>query len=159
MRLRRNAWGGSNGSLRSSRGGEGYGHVPARVVCWCKERFPSLPQILPPRPSLAGDGSGRTPGLSHAGKTRCSQQKLVSKTWDFHLLARWLLLKVGVGMGGALPIVAMPVPLAPQLEIMRLWTQKMGMRMREGKDERFRLLLLLLLLLLCSCRVSLVWKA
>ena len=62
-------------------------------------------------------------------------------------------------MGGALPIVAMLVPLAPQLEIMKLWTQKMGMRMGVGRDGRFHLLLLLLLLLLlCSCRVSLVWK-
>ena len=107
-----------------------------------------LPLQMPP-PGLAGGGGVGAPrGLSHTDKNVMLPMKASVEGVR-------LLLKVEVGVGGTLPIIAMPVPLAPQLVIMRLWRQEIGMGMEVGRGRHFHLLLLLL----CSCRVSLVWNA
>jgi len=75
MRLRRNAWGGSNGSLRSSRGSGAHSPVPANSSLLAQGAISPPPEIPlpppPPPPGLAGGGGGGVgapPGLSHAGK-------------------------------------------------------------------------------------------
>jgi len=73
MRLRRNAWGGSNGSLRSSRGSGAHSPVPANSSLLAQGAIsppPEMPPPPPPPPGLAGGGGmvGAPPGLSHAGK-------------------------------------------------------------------------------------------
>ncbi|CAZ86170.1 unnamed protein product [Tuber melanosporum] len=66
MRLRRNAWGGSNGSLRSSRGSGAHSPVPANSSLLAQGGI-SPPPPMPP--GLAGGGGvGAPPGLSHPGK-------------------------------------------------------------------------------------------
>ena len=98
---------------------------------------------------------GAPPGLSHAGRNTMLPTKASFE--DVRLPPSSVVATPKSGsIIGTLPIVAMPVPLAPQLEIMRLWWQKMEMGMGVGRGRRFHLLLLPLL---CSCRVSLVLNA
>ncbi|PUU76880.1 hypothetical protein B9Z19DRAFT_1109209 [Tuber borchii] len=67
MRLRRDAWGGSNGSLRSSRGSGTHSPVPANSSLLAQGATSPPPQMPPP--GFAGGGVvGAPPGLSHAGK-------------------------------------------------------------------------------------------
>jgi len=72
MRLRRNAWGGSNGSLRSSRGSGTHSPVPANSSLLAQGAISPPPQMPPPQmppPGFSGGGGvGAPPGLSHAGK-------------------------------------------------------------------------------------------
>ena len=114
MRLRRNSWGRSNGSQRSSWGSGAHNSVLANSSLLVWARFPRRRRRKCHRPAwLAVEGWAR-PRASHmTEKRQCSQQKLVSRTCSFHRPARRLLLRVGVGMGEALLIVAMLVPLAP----------------------------------------------
>ncbi|CUS12382.1 unnamed protein product [Tuber aestivum] len=75
MRLRRNAWGGSNGSLRSSRGSGAHSPVPTNSSLLAQGGIsPPPPQMPPPPPppppgfAGGGGGVGAPPGLSHPGK-------------------------------------------------------------------------------------------
>jgi len=73
-------------------------------------------------PGLVGGGGevGAPPGLSHAGKNAMLPTKASFE--GVGLIRRGgRQLEVGVGMGGALRIVAMPVPWTPRLEIVMLW--------------------------------------
>ena len=102
---------------------------------------------------------GAPPGLSHAGKNAMLPTRTSFEDVGLPPPSSAATIESGSRNGRSTADSSLPVPLAPKLEIMRLWTQKMGMGMRMGvgRGGRFRLLLLLLLLLLCSCRVSLVW--
>jgi len=72
MRLRRNSWGGSNGSLRSSRGSGTGSPVPANSSLLAQGAISPPPQMpppqMPPPGFFGGGGVGAPSGLSHAGK-------------------------------------------------------------------------------------------